>query len=121
MTMSESTGAADWVTIGSKKRESIAALLPKQWQLDNVPSPADAPSAISLARQGLSQSEVDITENHSASELLSLLASGQLSAVEVTEAFCHRATIAHQLASLARSNSVTQDLLLMRTADKLPE
>lgn len=90
--------AATWEEIGRQKREAIAALLPKRWRLQNIPSAEEAPNAITVVQSALSNNELRITEK-SATQLLQLLATGELSAVEVFEAFAHRATIAHQLVS----------------------
>ncbi|GIZ42592.1 hypothetical protein CKM354_000585300 [Cercospora kikuchii] len=97
MTQEELAPKRSWEEIARKKREAIAASLPSQWQLQSVPSADSVPSALALVREGLSPKEVEITEIESASKLLSRITSGELSAVEVTEAFSHRATIAHQL------------------------
>lgn len=45
----------------------------------------------------LSERELDITENHTARDLLSKLAARELISVEVTTAFCKRAALAQQL------------------------
>ncbi|KAH7029877.1 amidase signature domain-containing protein [Microdochium trichocladiopsis] len=49
--------------------------------------------------QILTAKELEITELYSAVDLLSKMATGQLSALEVTTAFCKRAAIAQQLTS----------------------
>lgn len=97
MTQEELAPKRSWEEIARKKRAAIAASLPSQWQLQSVASTDSVPSAFDLVREGLSPKEIEITEIESASKLLSRIASGDLSAVEVTEAFSHRATIAHQL------------------------
>ncbi|CAK1357398.1 Acetamidase [Cercospora beticola] len=97
MTQEELAPKRSWEEIARKKRAAIAASLPSQWQVQSVPSADSVPSAFGLVREGLSPKEIEITEIESASKLLSRIASGDLSAVEVTEAFSHRATIAHQL------------------------
>lgn len=99
MTQEELAPKRSWEEIARKKRAAIAASLPSQWQLQSVASTDSVPSAFDLVREGLSPKEIEITEIESASKLLSRIASGDLSAVEVTEAFSHRATIAHQLVS----------------------
>jgi amidase len=45
----------------------------------------------------LTPKEVDITENHDAVDLVKKMAAKELTAVEVSQAFCKRAAIAHQL------------------------
>lgn len=49
----------------------------------------------------LSDDEINITENYTATQLVNLLASGKLSAEQVTIAFLKRAGIAHQLTNCA--------------------
>jgi amidase len=89
-----------WQQIAQSKRDTIAALLPVEWRLQEVPSPTDAPNATSVIQTALSERELEITES-SVLQLLEHLASGEFSAEEVTTAFCHRATIAHQLVCLS--------------------
>jgi amidase len=88
---------SSWQEIGLRKREEIQGLLPAHWKIDAVPSPMELKDATQLPRKHLSPSEIDITETHSAIALLGRIAAGELNAVDVTKAFCHRATIAHQL------------------------
>lgn len=45
----------------------------------------------------LTNDEIDITENYDAVSLLEAMASGELTSLAVTTAFCKRAAIAHQL------------------------
>ncbi|KZF19210.1 amidase [Xylona heveae TC161] len=86
-----------WQAIGEQKRAKLQELLPPSFRIDPVPSADEQPNATTFIEQFLSPAERDITETTSAKALLSKLADGTLSAVEVTKAFCHRATIAHQL------------------------
>lgn len=87
----------DWKEICAQKRQSIDALLPARWKLPSDAVPSDVKDVTQIPRQFLNEREIEITERYSATALAAALASGALSAVEVTEAFCHRATIAHQL------------------------
>jgi amidase len=86
-----------WQEIAQSKREAITALLPVEWRVQKLPSPIDAPDATRVIQTTLSEREIEITERLSVSQLLKQLSSGELSAEEVTAAFCHRATVAHQL------------------------
>jgi amidase len=86
-----------WQEIAQSKREAITALLPVEWRVQKLPSPIDAPDATKVIQTTLSEREIEITERLSVSQLLKQLSSGELSAEEVTAAFCHRATVAHQL------------------------
>lgn len=86
-----------WQSTTQRKREALDALLPADFRLDYFPSPEEQPDVTQYIQQFLSAKELDITENHSAGALVDKLASGALTATDVTRAFCHRATIAHQL------------------------
>jgi len=100
--------AMDWKATGRRKREDIQALLPAQWKVNEpLPTSSELRDATTYPRKFLTPREVNITEDFTACELLKALASGALSAVEVTVAFCHRATIAHQIVSLSPACSLT--------------
>lgn len=97
--------ATEWQHIAQQKRESIMSLLPPEWRLpEPLPDATDLPNATNYPRSFLTQREIAITETHTAQQLVQLLADRTYSAVEVTSAFCHRATIAHQL---VRSREIT--------------
>lgn len=64
---------------------SVHDAIPKKWK---------APAKVLV----LTSAQIEITEQ-TATELVVKLASGKLSSIEVTEAFCARAAIAHQLVS----------------------
>lgn len=100
---------ASWQTLVARKRQQCADSIPPEWRLPdallqslNLSSPtgerliaADIPRRSGL----LSDSELDITENYTATQLVGKLAAGKLSSLEVTTAFCKRAAIAQQLTS----------------------
>ncbi|KAJ5612581.1 hypothetical protein N7510_005775 [Penicillium lagena] len=90
----------DWLAQGKTKRQSIYNAIPKKWRLkDPVPSAADLRDVTGpYIQQFLSAREIEITESD-AFEITSQTTTGCWSAVEVTEAFCHRAALAHQLVS----------------------
>ena len=88
----------DWQQIGQQKREAITALLPTHWKLpEPLPDANTLPNATEYPRSFLTQRELAITESHTVQQLLQKLADRTYTAIEVTSAFCHRATIAHQL------------------------
>ncbi|KAK0515032.1 hypothetical protein JMJ35_002411 [Cladonia borealis] len=90
--------ATDWQRVGQQKRETINSLLPPQWKLaEPVPDADSLPNATKLPRSLLTEREIEITETHTAQQLAQKLADRTYTATEVTRAFCHRATIAHQL------------------------
>lgn len=57
----------------------------------------------------LSPAEQDITTRRTA-ELLAAMASGELTAQEVLEAFAHRAMLAHQLVRTYRNDAIQPNL-----------
>ena len=89
--------AGDWKQLAASKRDSILASIPGKWRLEKIPSAEDQKDVTgAYIQQYLSKREVEITET----DLVGIAretASGKWSAVEVTEAFCHRACLAHQL------------------------
>lgn len=100
--------AADWETRAAERRQQLSNTIPGDWRLkpellDELKTPLEESDNRVLElgfckRSGiLSERELDITESYKVSELLEALASGRLTALEVTTAFCKRAAIAHQL------------------------
>ena len=94
--------AASWKGLAERKKQSILDSIPTQWRL-----PVEVPTAEqqkditgSYIQQFLSEREIQITETDVVG-IAKETASGQWSAVEVTEAFCHRASLVHQLVSLS--------------------
>jgi amidase len=91
-------GSLSWQEKARLKRESVNGALPAKWKL---PQPASSKEhlpdqAKHALGQWLSDVEIDITENYTAIQLADKLGHGVFTATEVTEAFCHRTTIAHQ-------------------------
>ena len=101
--MTEST----WKALGEAKRQAILDSIPHKWRLTDPVPPATEVRDVtgSYIQQYLSEREVEITESD-AVDIVAQTTSGHWSAVEVTEAFCHRAALAHQLASLRSNNDV---------------
>lgn len=87
-----------WQELARAKLNAINDSIPQAWRLPAVPSVAERPDVTELVREHLSQAELDITEKD-APDIVSLTSSGQWKAVDVTNAFCHRASLAHQLVS----------------------
>lgn len=97
-----------WQDKVAEKRKAAAKLVPSTWKLPestwaSLSMPLEAnPNRLNknkIARQSgiLSSKELEITEGYDTAGLLAVLARGQLSAVEVTTAFCKRAALAQQL------------------------
>lgn len=89
---------ADWRSKGEAKRQAILEAIPEKWRLTGpLPSATEVPDVTGIyIQQYLSKREIDITESD-AVDIVAQTATGSWSAVEVTEAFCHRAALAHQL------------------------
>lgn len=107
-----STELLGWKELVATHRKLQKSNIPQEWHLsesqlaeltrvDNDKSRGIDLITTKAAQQAkvLSPKEVEITEAYTATELLSQLAAGQLSSVEVTTAFCKRAAIAQQLVS----------------------
>ncbi|KAL4805918.1 Acetamidase [Aspergillus unguis] len=84
-----------WKSIAAEKRARLAQSIPQEWRIKDLPttdSVMDFPASSGI----LSVKELEITD-YSAADLVASLASGKLTAVEVTTAFCKRAALAQQL------------------------
>lgn len=88
-----------WEELVEKKRKALAELIPEKWRIsvDKLPS-ASQHSVISYPETSglLSDEELTITQL-TIENLAERIASRKYSAVQVCEAFCHRAAIAQQL------------------------
>ncbi|KAF7115465.1 hypothetical protein CNMCM5793_002423 [Aspergillus hiratsukae] len=111
----------DWQQKAQLKQSEAASKIPPEWRLSS-----DILNAISSesnvldipAKCGiLSAREIDITEKYDATDLLQKLASGELTAVEVTTAFCKRAAIAQQLTFCLTETFFDQALARARQLD----
>ncbi|KAJ5168763.1 Amidase [Penicillium canariense] len=89
-----------WRAQAEAKRQSILDAIPEKWRLATpVPSATEVRDVTgSYIQQFLSKREIEITESD-AVDIAAQTTTGRWSAVEVTEAFCHRAALAHQLVS----------------------
>ncbi|KAL4936341.1 Acetamidase [Aspergillus oleicola] len=86
---------ATWEERAADKRARLAKTIPEEWKLKTLPttdSVMDVPKTSGI----LSSHELEITQS-SATDLVLRLATGQLTAVEVTLAFCKRAALAQQV------------------------
>lgn len=89
----------DWQTSATAKRDAILKSIPEKWHLPKIPSVEEQKDVTgSYVQQFLDKQEVEITETDAVG-IAEKVAAGEWSAVEVTEAFCHRAALAHQLVS----------------------
>lgn len=85
-----------WQERAQAKRESVFALIPQEWRIENPPNDKQIDVTGSFIQQFLSEREVEITEKP-ADQILKRTLSGEWKAEEVARAFCHRAALAHQL------------------------
>ena len=86
-----------WQAVGRAKREAIGESIPQQWRISNIPT-ADEQRDVTggCIQQWLSEEEIEITEMD-AVDIVDKTCAGIWTAEEVTRAFCHRASLAHQL------------------------
>lgn len=89
--------SANWEAIGAFKRDALLSLIPEEWRIPlPLPSPTILPDVTVHIRQYLSAKEVEITETD-AVDIVRKTSSGDWTCSAVTEAFCHRAALAHQM------------------------
>ncbi|KAK3389553.1 amidase [Podospora didyma] len=97
--MTKMDAGESWLDLAAKKRASLGNSIPLEWQIpaDLVPPETqDDVTTFPAASGWFTDNELAIT-GLSAVELLAKLASGSLTSVAVTSAFCKRAAAAHQL------------------------
>jgi len=94
---------SEWEDIAKDKRAEIRNLIPDEWrlsedQLQRAWSNKDR-NVLRVAQECriLTDKELEITEQYDVLGLLEQMKSGNLTAREVTTAFCKRAAIAQQL------------------------
>ena len=84
-----------WEVPARAKREAIKDAIPSKWRIPN-PAPEQTDVTGEYIRTFLTEREIEITETDAVG-ITEKTCSGSWTAVEVTEAFCKRAAIAHQL------------------------
>ncbi|OOQ84839.1 general amidase-B [Penicillium brasilianum] len=112
----------DWQELVARKRRDCQDKIPREWTLSadilkELPKNLleyDLPRRSGL----LSDLELDVTENYTATELLIKLASGQVSSLEVTTAFSKRACIAQQVTSCLTETFFSEGLERARFLDE---
>lgn len=89
--------AVGWQSLAQAKRDAILNSIPAKWRLETIPSSQEQKDITgSFIQQFLNEDEIEKTETDAAG-IAEKVAAGLWSAVAVTEAFCHRASLAHQL------------------------
>lgn len=88
-----------WQEKAVQKRALLHDLIPHEWKLHEtiMKSPPKNSTTVPSQCGILSKLDIEITEIDNIEELAQRIANGQYSAVEVTEAYCKRASIAQQL------------------------
>lgn len=102
----------DWKTLAAEKKGNLEASIPTEWRIKTLPTD-DSVMSFPGKSEILTREELNITES-SATELVQDLASGKLSSVAVTTAFCKRGALAQQLVSrsfLGSAECVIADIL----------
>ncbi|KAH8901458.1 amidase [Thozetella sp. PMI_491] len=93
----------DWQALAENKLLDRSSRIPLDWRLPKAVTgkvdPTSSASAFDLLEQTtlLTVAERRITEKYHATTLINMMATGAISSVEVTTAFCKRAAIAQQL------------------------
>ena len=86
-----------WQSLAKAKLASINKSIPEKWRLAATPSVEEQRDVTGeFITKSLSDREVEITEKD-AVDIVKKTSTGQWTAEEVIRAFCHRASLAHQL------------------------
>jgi len=104
----------EWKSLVAAKKESQRTVIRHEWLIDPKvlnelkQCPGGRLLEIDPAKRAgiLTDEELKITEQYSATDLLEKLHKRELSSVAVTTAFCKRAAVAHQLVTLTISSDV---------------
>ncbi|KAF1943338.1 amidase [Clathrospora elynae] len=125
--MTTSPPIADWQELAKSKRDSVFAKIPKAWLLPfsqtsqytetSTLSVLDVPRTCGI----LTEKELDITENHDATELVNMMSMGDLKSVEVVTAFCKRAAIAQQCVNCLTEIMFDEAMARARECDEFLE
>jgi amidase len=108
----------EWKHKAALKREAQFDSIPPEWRLPELKSTPKNTYEYLKTSGILTARELEITETTSAPALLSQLASGTLSAVDVTTAFCKRAALSHQLIKCCTEMFFTEALETARRLDQ---
>lgn len=114
------SSSESWQAKALDKRTALQNLIPPEWRLpdsmlNNLPKNL---TTVPVQCGILSSLDVEITEIDDLHSLAQCIANGKYSAVQVTEAFCKRAAIAHQLANCLAEICFSQALERARYLDE---
>jgi amidase len=92
--------SSSWKDLAEQKRNAVVNSIPQKWQIQKskLPSNNEQRDVTGYIQQFLSKREVEITETDVIG-IAKETRAGNWTAAEVAEAFCHRASLAHQLVS----------------------
>ncbi|KAG6040793.1 hypothetical protein E4U41_007010 [Claviceps citrina] len=114
------SGALSWEDIAARKREALLRSIPEEWRIPADILPAETEDDVTHWPDTcgwFTQEEIHIT-NHSACELISRLANGELSSEQVIRAFCKRAAAAHQLTNCLSETCFDRALKMAKERDE---
>ena len=99
------TTNGSWRDKAKAKRDSVNNLIPEPWRLKSELPSAEEQRDVTgkYVWQYLSDREIEITEANAVA-IVKQTTSGQWKAEEVARAFCHRASLAHQLVGVIASS-----------------
>lgn len=108
-----------WREIAERKQRAILEAIPAQWQGDWLQQMRDSgeTNTNKFLDSVLPETEKAIT-HLTLVELQQKLAKGELSAVSVTEAYCHRAALAHQIVNCCSDIFFDEALARARALDE---
>lgn len=93
---------ASYTDIAAKAQEKLFSSIPSEWRIskDKLP-PLEQLNVIDFPEKSgiLTEAELAITDSY-ATDIVKKIAAGEWKAEDVTRAFCKRAAIAHQVASV---------------------
>ena len=91
------TETSKWQDLAKAKIDAINQSIPEKWRLSSIPSIEEQRDVTGpFIQKFLSTEETEITETD-AVDIVEKTSAGIWTAEEVTAAFCHRASLAHQL------------------------
>ena len=110
----------EWQNVAREKFDSIYQSIPKEWRLQlPIPPPEDQPDVTGkFITRHLTEREIEITESD-ALDIVRRASNGTWSAKEITRAFCHRASLAHQLVIFG-TGAIWKISSSLLPADQLP-
>jgi len=88
---------SNWKETATKKRQSILDLIPEEWRIPTPPASSEQRNVTGkFIQQYLNPKEIEITETDAVG-IVKKASAGEWSSLEIAEAFCHRASLAHQM------------------------